>query len=107
MSGLFLIVLTASAKLCTMQSKPRFLLMDKDDLVWQKLDEEAEEWDKLIRREETYRDIGNIILKYRQGKPERMHAVVKGGYNVIYRLEYSDGSSVILRTPIKGKYTGK
>ncbi|KFG88002.1 phosphotransferase family protein [Metarhizium anisopliae] len=85
-----------------MQSKPRFLLMDKDDLVWQKLDEEAEEWDKLIRREETYRDIGNIILKYRQGKPEMMHAVVKGGYNVIYRLEYSDGSSVILRIPIKG-----
>lgn len=45
MSGLFLIVLTASAKLCTMQSKPRFLLMDKDDLVWQKPDEETEEWE--------------------------------------------------------------
>ncbi|KID99302.1 phosphotransferase family protein, partial [Metarhizium majus ARSEF 297] len=31
-----------------------------------------------------------------------MHAVIKGGYNVIYGLEYSDGSSVILRIPIKG-----
>jgi hypothetical protein len=69
-----------------MQSKNRLLFMPKDDVVWQKLDEETEEWDNLIRREETYRDIGNIILKYRQDKAEKLHPVVKGGYNVVYRL---------------------
>ncbi|KAF4450461.1 phosphotransferase family protein [Fusarium austroafricanum] len=84
-----------------MPSKPRFLCMDKDDIVWQELDNATDEWDNSIRTTEIYRAVGNLILQYRPGQPEVMHTVVKGGYNVIYRLEYRDGSSVIMRIPIK------
>lgn len=76
--------------------------MDKDDVVWQELDEATDEWLKLIRTEQVYRAVGNLILKYKDGQAELMHAVIKGGYNVIYRLEYKDGSSVVMRIPIKG-----
>lgn len=76
--------------------------MDKDDVVWEKLDEATDEWDKLIHTKEIYRTVGNLVLKYRNGLPELMHAVVKGRYNIIYHLEYSDGSSAIMRIPIKG-----
>lgn len=86
----------------TMPPKPRFLCMDKDDVVWRKVDNATDEWDKFIRTNEIYRAVGNLILQYRNGQPEVMHRVVKGGYNIIYRLEYSDGSSAIMRIPIKG-----
>jgi hypothetical protein len=88
--------------LYTMPPKPRFLCMDKDDVVWQKLDEATDEWYKSIRTNEIYRAVSNLILQHRNCQPEVMHTVVKGGYNIIYRLEYSDGSSVIMRIPIKG-----
>ncbi|KAK0384725.1 hypothetical protein NLU13_7203 [Sarocladium strictum] len=87
---------------CTMPPKPRFLCMDKDDVVWRQVDNATDEWDKFIRTNEIYRAVGNLILQYRNGQPEVMHRVVKGGYNIIYRLEYSDGSSAIMRIPIKG-----
>ncbi|KAI1120578.1 phosphotransferase family protein [Nemania abortiva] len=84
-----------------MPPKPRFLFMDKDDLVWRKLDEATDEWDISIRTEETYRAVANLILKYKKGQAEQMHPAAKGGYNVVYRLEYKDGSSVIMRVPIR------
>ena len=76
--------------------------MDKDDLVWQQLDEATDEWINSIRTNETYRAVGNLILKYKPGLAEMMHPVIKGGYNMVYRLEYKDGSSVVMRVPIKG-----
>ncbi|KAI8631061.1 phosphotransferase family protein [Xylariaceae sp. FL1651] len=87
-----------------MPSKPRFLCMEKDDLVWQKLDEATNEWDISIRTKETYRAVANLILKYKEGQTELMHPAVKGGYNVVYRLEYKDGSSAIMRIPIRVRY---
>ncbi|KAI1502721.1 phosphotransferase family protein [Biscogniauxia marginata] len=85
-----------------MPAELRFLCMDKDDLIWQKLEEATDEWYKSIRTTELYRAVGNFILKYRDGQPELMHIAVKGGYNVVYRLEYKDGTSAIMRIPIKG-----
>jgi hypothetical protein len=85
-----------------MPSKPRFLSMTKDDTVWQKLDEATEEWEISARAEDTYRAIGNLIRKYKNGQPELMHPAVKGGYNMVYRLQYRDGTSAIARIPIKG-----
>ncbi|KAI1376982.1 phosphotransferase family protein [Hypoxylon crocopeplum] len=84
-----------------MPPKSRFLVTDKDDLIWEKLDEATEKWDKSVRTEETYRAIGNFILKYKDGKAKLMHAVIKGGYNMVYRLEYKDGSSAVMRIPIR------
>lgn len=85
-----------------MPAKARFLCMERDDLVWQKLDEDTDQWDKSIRTNEVYRSVGNFILKYKDAPPELMHLPVRGAYNTVYRLEYKDGSSVIMRVPIKG-----
>lgn len=85
-----------------MSPKPRFLSMDKDDLIWQKLDEATDAWHISICTKEMYRAVGNFILQHKEGQAELMHPVVKGGYNVVYRLEYKDGSSVVMRIPIKG-----
>ncbi|KAI1429747.1 phosphotransferase family protein [Xylaria sp. FL1777] len=85
-----------------MPPKRRYLVMDKDDLVWQKLDEAVDEWDISIRTNEMYRAVAKLILKYKEGQAELMHSAVRGGYNVVYRLEYKDGSSVVMRIPIKG-----
>ncbi|KAB5576254.1 phosphotransferase family protein [Coniochaeta sp. 2T2.1] len=85
-----------------MPPKPRFVCMGKDDLVWEKLDEATDKWVASIRTKETYRAVGSLILKHKNGQAERMHPAVKGGYNVVYRLEYKDGTSAIMRVPIRG-----
>ena len=85
-----------------MVPKLRFTHMSKDDDVWEKLDEVSEEWEESLRTEKMIRAIGGLILKYREGEAELMHSVIKGGYNLVYRLEYKDGSSVIMKIPIKG-----
>ncbi|KAF7538019.1 hypothetical protein G7Z17_g12714 [Cylindrodendrum hubeiense] len=87
-----------------MPAKPkfRFLCMWMDDLVWQKLEEDTDQWNESIRTDEVYRAVGNLILKYKPGQPKVIHRAVRGGYNTVYRLEYKDGSSVIMRVPIKG-----
>lgn len=87
----------------TMTSKPRYLSMDKDDLIWEALEEGADDWVASARTKEIYRAVGDLILKYKEGQAEVMHPAIKGGYNVVYRLEYKDGSSVIMRVPIHGK----
>jgi hypothetical protein len=86
----------------TMTSKPRYLSMGKDDLIWEALEKEADDWVASARTKEIYRAVGNLILKYKEGQAEVMHPAIKGGYNVIYRLEYKDASSVIMRVPIHG-----
>ena len=85
-----------------MPAKARIFCMDKDDLVWEKLDEGTDRWDESIRTSEVYRAVGKLILNYKDGQPELMHPAVKGGYNTAYRLEYKDGTSAIMRVPIKG-----
>ncbi len=85
-----------------MPSKPRFLCTDKDDIVWQELDEATEMWLLKSSEKETYHAIAELILKYKNGQPEQMYPVIKGGYNIVYRLEYKDGTSAIMRIPIKG-----
>ncbi|OTA92545.1 hypothetical protein M434DRAFT_74395 [Hypoxylon sp. CO27-5] len=74
----------------------------KDDLVWEKIEEVSNEWEKTTHKSEIYYTIANLILRYREGKPRELHLGIRGGYNVVYRLEYADGSSAILRMPIKG-----
>lgn len=76
--------------------------MDKDDLVWEKLDEATDKWVASIRTKETYRAVGNLILKHKNGQAELMHPAIKGGYNIVYRLEYKDSTSAIMRVPIRG-----
>lgn len=76
--------------------------MDKDDLAWEKSDEEVESWQKSLHDGEIYLGISSLIRKYRPGQAVRLHTPIRGGYNIFYRLEYSDGSSAAMRIPCKG-----
>lgn len=85
-----------------MTPKLRYVRMTKDDLAWEKSDEKIESWERSLHDSEIYRGIGNLILKYRPGKAVKLHSPIRGGYNILYRLEYSDGSSAAMRIPCKG-----
>ena len=85
-----------------MPGKGRYLCSEKDDLIWQKLEEDSDAWYESIRTTETRHEVGRFMLKYKHAKPELMHAVARGGYNVVYRLEFEDRTSLIMRVPIKG-----
>ncbi|KAL1865594.1 hypothetical protein VTK73DRAFT_5133 [Phialemonium thermophilum] len=85
-----------------MPSKRRYLRSTKDDLTWQRLEEESDAWYDSIRTRDKCREVGNFLMKYKDVKPELMHTVLRGGYNVVYRLEFQDGTSLIMRVPIQG-----
>lgn len=76
--------------------------MEKDDLAWEKSDEEVEAWERSLHDSEIYRGIGNLIIKYKPGEAVKLHTPIRGGYNIFYRLEYSDGTSTAMRIPCKG-----
>ncbi|KAI1800111.1 kinase-like domain-containing protein [Daldinia bambusicola] len=76
--------------------------MDKDDLAWEKSDEEVEAWERSLNKAHIYREIANLIIKYRPGEAVELHQPIRGGYNIFYRLEYKDGSSAAMRIPCKG-----
>lgn len=85
-----------------MAPKPRYVRMEKDDLAWEKSDEEVESWERSLHNSDIYRGIGNLITKYKPGEPVKLYSPIRGGYNIFYRLEYSDGTSAAMRIPCKG-----
>ncbi|CAJ2507621.1 Uu.00g088070.m01.CDS01 [Anthostomella pinea] len=50
-----------------MPPKLRYVRMPKDDLAWQKNDEEAETWEKSLNKADVYRTIADIIKNIRVG----------------------------------------
>ncbi|OBT57307.1 hypothetical protein VE04_01731 [Pseudogymnoascus sp. 24MN13] len=76
--------------------------MDKDDIVWDKLEDDLEKWELSVNKAVIYRGVAALILKYRPGEAVELHMPIKGGYNAFYRLEYKDGSSAGMRIPCKG-----
>jgi len=85
-----------------MAPKFRFPWMVKDDVLWEKLEEATNEWEKSLRKKETYLAVAGFIQKHKDGKGVEMRPVFQGGYNTVYRLVYEDGSSAIMRVPTKG-----
>ncbi|OAF54740.1 hypothetical protein VC83_08958 [Pseudogymnoascus destructans] len=71
-----------------MTPKWRHTVMEKDDLVWEQLEDDLETC--------------ALILKYRPGEAVELHMPIKEGYNAFYRLEYKDGSSTGMRIPCNG-----
>lgn len=88
-----------------MPPKLRYVRMNKDDLAWEKADEEAETWERSLNKKEICLAIASLINKYRPGDAAELHRPIKGGYNIFYRLEYKDGSSAAMRIPCQGTYT--
>ncbi|QPG94369.1 hypothetical protein C2857_005789 [Epichloe festucae Fl1] len=65
-------------------------------------DEEAVLWERSLHDSKICRAIAHLIKQYRPGKAEELHVPVRGGYNMFYRLEYSDGTLAAMRIPCKG-----
>ncbi|KAI1175571.1 phosphotransferase family protein [Nemania sp. FL0916] len=84
-----------------MEPKARYATEPSDDLAWEENDRQDEIWEKSLYPKEVRGAVGNLILKYRPGAAEVLHTPIKGGYNVLWRLEYKDGSSTALRVPFK------
>ncbi|KAI1460743.1 phosphotransferase family protein [Annulohypoxylon moriforme] len=83
-----------------MPSRSRPYVAAKDDIVWRKLEEFSDQWNKSLHNADLYRAVARLILKYKDGDGVELKKW-KGGYNVVYRLEYKDGSSVMMRVPMK------
>ena len=79
--------------------------MPRDDSVLEARNEAVEEWLASARTEEMNVKVRDFIIQLRckDGLPKKMHPVIKGGYNLVYRLEFEDGTSVIMRVPIRGE----
>ncbi|SPQ23206.1 52151c35-bda9-4ffa-8e26-67eb9443bfa5 [Thermothielavioides terrestris] len=78
--------------------------MFADSLV----DARSEELDGLLQRKldllfekNRMMDIFNFIIKHRPGTPVRPHQSVRGSYNAVFGVEYTDGHA-ILRVPLPG-----
>lgn len=61
-----------------MPSKPRLICADKDDLIWEKLDERIDEWLKTVKTSDIYRVVAKFILQHRPGEADLMHIALKG-----------------------------
>ncbi|KAH7176323.1 phosphotransferase family protein [Dactylonectria macrodidyma] len=85
-----------------MGDKTRFYSMERDRLKWGKVESDAEMWREIITTTSLYRQVCEFILRFRPGVAVEMCDLFRGGYNDIYRLRYADGTSVIMRVPIKG-----
>jgi len=85
-----------------MPPKLRYISAPRDDVAWDKNDNETEAWERTVQKNELLKAIAALILKYRPGEAVEIHRPIRGGYNVCYRLEYKDGSSAAMRVPCKG-----
>ncbi|KID86277.1 phosphotransferase family protein, partial [Metarhizium majus ARSEF 297] len=68
-----------------MAPKVRHVLIEKDDLAWEKSDAEDESWQRSLHDSDIYRSIARLILKYKPGNA----------------LEYSEGTSAAMKIPSK------
>ncbi|EFY97498.1 aminoglycoside 3'-phosphotransferase/choline kinase domain protein [Metarhizium robertsii] len=84
-----------------MAPKPRVVRMERDDLAWEKSDEEVESWERSLHKSDLYYGIASLIQKYKPGDAVELHTPIRGGYNVFYRLEYRDGTSAAMKIPCK------
>ncbi|KAH8177901.1 phosphotransferase enzyme family protein [Sarocladium implicatum] len=83
-----------------MTKKPRHVLIPWDDLAWEQSDSRADAWERAQLNADNFRAVAKFINQHKPGKAVELHKPIRGGYNVCYRLEYDDGSSVALRVPI-------
>ncbi|KZZ92058.1 hypothetical protein AAL_06268 [Moelleriella libera RCEF 2490] len=83
-----------------MTQKPRHVFMPRDDLAREQSDATVNAWEKAQLTSDSFRAVAKFIKKHRPGKAVELHKPIRGGYNVYYRPEYDDGSSIALRIPI-------
>ena len=87
-----------------MPTKWRRVWCRRDDLIWEQLETKSDAWCDSVHKADVQRAVGAFIVKCKPGKGVVLYILEKGGYNVSYRLEYDDGTSVVMRIPIKGVF---
>ena len=80
-----------------------------DDLVWKRSDQLFEDWERrsMLHKREVYEAIADLICQHRGGSGSagtaiKLHRPIKGGYNVVYRLDFDEGPSAAMRIPCHG-----
>lgn len=76
--------------------------MKLDDLAWDRSDDVAKAWKDALFDEKVLREIGRFIIKHRGGPAEELFNPQKGSFNLMFRMKFMDGGSVIIRFPIPG-----
>ncbi|KAH7037055.1 phosphotransferase family protein [Microdochium trichocladiopsis] len=84
-----------------MPPKTRDFFADPDYVLWDQNEAKSEAWRKSVLQMDVYRGIVELIRKYRPGEPAELHRAVVGSFNIVFRLEYKDGKSAVLRVPAK------
>lgn len=74
-----------------------------DDEAWDRGEEIFEALKAKLSDEDLYHEIARFVTKHRLGgSPTKFFPPKQGGFNFYYRIQYSDGGSVIIRFPLPG-----
>ena len=76
--------------------------MEFDDVAWERCDILFEDWKDKTFNQEQFREIGMIMLDWRQGRPEELFAPKAGAFNAIMQMKFRDGGSILIRFPRPG-----
>jgi aminoglycoside phosphotransferase (APT) family kinase protein len=78
--------------------------MFEDQLVSdrsEELDEELQSRIHIFKEEKRLKEIYDFIIKYRPGIAIKTHRAIRGSYNAIFHLEYTDGAAA-MRVALRG-----
>ncbi|KFH43666.1 hypothetical protein ACRE_055790 [Hapsidospora chrysogenum ATCC 11550] len=76
-----------------------------DDEAWDRGEAIFEAMRDTIYDEDVYHEIARFVTKHRNGgRPTTFSPPRRGGFNFYYRIQYSDGGSVIIRFPLPGYF---
>lgn len=70
--------------------------MQGDDVAWEQSDRVESAWRPFLFQESTLRTTGKFIVKHRTGVATELCDPQAGGLNALFRMKYTDGSSVII-----------
>lgn len=76
--------------------------MPYDDFSWEESEDVESAWLRAILNEPTMRAIGEFMIRYREGNPTEMCDPKTGAFNIIFRMKYEDGGSIVIRFPKPG-----
>lgn len=74
-----------------------------DDVAWEEGDRLDEEWRKNLVKAETQQAIGNFVAQHRRGVPTEIGPLAAGGLNALFRIQFSDGGSAVIRFANPGR----
>lgn len=74
-----------------------------DDVAWEESDRLEQEWREMVVKSDSQQAIGKFIARHRQGIGEEIGPLGAGGFNGLFRLQFLDGGSAIIRFTKPGR----